>query len=321
LYYLIAVFGFTGLLAFLYPVGLALREWKISGTWQSLWIAIGFVLLFLGAIWDSAVIFGATDFEALYVRHFAIAPLVVGLCILYIQRYLSALKTARYLADSLAIRVQQKELELSQSYGQVLKLEVANAALTERRIFVKNVHDGVGSQLVSALALVNGGHLTQDSLAALLRSCLDDLRIVIDSLDPETTDLTELLQTLCYRMEPRFAAMNVQLVWRIEPTLSIDPLGAQVLLNILRITQEAFSNVFKHGAHTGKVELFLGFHETHKDRLRLKISSELRDLVQPMSTGNGQRNMRERASSIGGASNSGPQGRLWIVTLDLPLSN
>jgi signal transduction histidine kinase len=254
MYYLIVIFGFGGLLSYLYPVSLTIRQWWLVGTWQSLLIAVGFSLLFAGSTWDSAVIFGLTDFEAHYVRHFAVVPLVFGLCILYLQRYLVALKTTRYLADSLALRVAQKERELSQSYDRVLKLEVANAALQERRIFVKNVHDGVGSQLVSALALVSGGTLTQDSLAALLRSCLDDLRIVIDSLDPETTDLIELLQTLCYRMEPRFAAIDVQLVWRVDASLGIKPLGAQILLNVLRITQEAFANVFKHGAHKGNVK-------------------------------------------------------------------
>jgi signal transduction histidine kinase len=91
------------------------------------------------------------------------------------------------------------------------------------------------------------------------------------------------------------------------------------LLNVLRITQEAFANVFKHGAHKGNVELFLGFRGDAQDRLALTISSEMSANSPPAAVGNGLRNMRERASSIGGNLSSGPNGSSWVVDLDFLL--
>jgi signal transduction histidine kinase len=328
------LYGLTalGLIAYMYPVWLPVQRWLTTKNWESTLMAMSFIFIFLGSIWDISVLTGIAPFESQFLRHISIVPLVIALSVIYVRRYLGALEQSRVLAKTLAQRVKDKEQELGASYQKLVELEVAAAAMNERRIFVKNVHDGVGSQLVSALALVVRGQLSQDKVAALLRSCLDDLRLVIDSLDPETTDLKELLQTLCYRMEPRFAAINVQLKWAIGSQLAMTPMDAQTLLNILRITQEAFSNVFKHGAHQGDVDLILEFEGQSHGGLTLKIVNALVDAASTEEVqrvdeligikkiiGNGQRNMKERAKTMGGHLVSGPRSDgHWEVRLELP---
>ena len=58
-------------------------------------------------------------------------------------------------------------------------------------------------QLVRAsLALVERGEGQPEELAATLRECVDDLRIVIDSLEPMDKDLIALLAMLRFRLQP-----------------------------------------------------------------------------------------------------------------------
>ena len=45
---------------------------------------------------------------------------------------------------------------------------------------MRDMHDGIGAQLISALSLVEHGELPATQVAAALRECLDDLRPTID---------------------------------------------------------------------------------------------------------------------------------------------
>jgi signal transduction histidine kinase len=65
------------------------------------------------------------------------------------------------------------------------------------------MHDGLGSNLMSALVLAEQGRLSRDAVAGLLRECLDDLRLVIDSLEPIGNDLVTLLALLRHRLARR----------------------------------------------------------------------------------------------------------------------
>ena len=63
----------------------------------------------------------------------------------------------------------------------------------ERRRITSEMHDGLGSQLISALHLVEQTDAPKDEIAAELREALDTLRLTIDSLEPPDTDLLTLL--------------------------------------------------------------------------------------------------------------------------------
>ncbi len=65
------------------------------------------------------------------------------------------------------------------------------------------MHDGLGSSLLSAMVAVEQGSMPQDQVVTVLRECVDDLRLVIDSLEPVGHDIVSLLATMRYRLGKR----------------------------------------------------------------------------------------------------------------------
>jgi signal transduction histidine kinase len=113
---------------------------------------------------------------------------------------------------------------------------------------MREMHDGMGSSLMGALAAVERGRLKDVDVAQMLRECVDDLKLTIDSLETVDTDLPLVLATLRYRLGPRFEQAGIDLTWRVSPTPPLPWLDAERALHVLRMVQEMFTNIVKHAA-------------------------------------------------------------------------
>jgi signal transduction histidine kinase len=85
-----------------------------------------------------------------------------------------------------------------------------------------------------------------EELKEVLKSCIDDLKLTIDSMEPVEADLLLLLATLRYRLGPRLQGAGIALRWEVTDTPRLDWLDPRSSLHILRILQEAFGNILKH---------------------------------------------------------------------------
>ena len=115
---------------------------------------------------------------------------------------------------------------------------------------MQDMHDGVGSSLRTALWAVEKGCLGEDAIADVLRNCIDDLKLAIDSMEPVQTDLLLLLATWRFRLEPRLENTGITLHWDVSDVPVLDWLDPKSALHILRILQEALTNVIKHAKAT-----------------------------------------------------------------------
>ena len=52
----------------------------------------------------------------------------------------------------------------------------------ERQRIMQDMHDGLGSQLLTSLAAVERGALDPKGMAQVLRDAMDDMRLAIDTL-------------------------------------------------------------------------------------------------------------------------------------------
>jgi signal transduction histidine kinase len=75
---------------------------------------------------------------------------------------------------------------------------------------------------------------------------IDDLKLAIDSMEPVQADLLLLLATLRYRLGPRLESAGIALRWQIVNVPALDWIDPRNALHILRILQEAFTNIIKH---------------------------------------------------------------------------
>ncbi len=162
------------------------------------------------------------------------------------KRFNDAQTQATDLAQSLETRVQQKNTELQKSFEQLRAVEAAQAQGQERARIMQDMHDGLGSQLVSSLAMAQSGDLSSAQTYDLLRSCIDDLRLAIDTSTDSRDSLALALANLRFRMEPRLKAAGIALRWSTMGLSDTLPLPAQAQLPLMRIIQESITNTLKH---------------------------------------------------------------------------
>ncbi len=262
----------------------------------------------------------AAAYGSFSVTRYVALAFMLAMAWILIDRFARAMRAEADANRTLTRRVEEKERELASNYERLRGLERERATVDERQRIMQDMHDGLGSQLLSSLALVERGALDQRGMAQVLRESIDDMRLAIDTLAPGREGLLEALGNLRYRLEPRFRAAGTELRFRqhdLPDRIDVPPNAA---LQILRVLQEALTNALKH-AHpkTVEVEIML---EPDPQRFVLVVSDDGPGF-DPRAPGRGRglSGMRRRAQGIG-ASLEVESGRLGThVTLSYPMAS
>ena len=213
------------------------------------------VLLLCGAALSAGLIgwqvFGkAHDAEWLYLWPFHPLGLFAAIAWILVDRLVESLRHSEQLNLELEQRVETKHAELERQYARTRELEHQQTVTAERARIMSDMHDGIGGHFISTLSLVENQEASRDEISAALRERIDDLRLAIDSLEPTEEDLLTVLGNLRYRLEPRLSGRGIQLDWQVCEVPRLACLTPQNVLHILRILQEAFTNVLKHAQAT-----------------------------------------------------------------------
>lgn len=212
-----------------------------------------------------------------------------------------SLTEAETLNRELEGRVRQKHHELESNYRKLRSLERERAIAAERERIMQDVHDGIGGQLVSTLALVESGRGEPDAVADSLHEALDDLRLIIDSLDPDEGDLAAVLGTMRLRVQPRLERGGIAIDWRVRDVPPIEGFGPEQALQVLRVVQESIANVLKH-ANATRVRIRTGtVPGPGGDEAYVEVCDDGSGMSEEAPPGRGLANMRRRAENLGGA--------------------
>lgn len=247
---------------------------------------------------------------------YAFLPMHLLIVWMLVQRHAGALGAAERLNTELEQRVEAKAAELQRHHARLLELEQQRAVATERQRIMSDMHDGIGGQLISTLSLVEHGEASTAEVAEALRECIDDLRLVIDSIEPSDEDLLPALGNLRYRLEPRLRRQGITLDWQVQSLPRLPGLTPQQLLNVLRILQEALTNVLKHARAT-RIRVATGIST---GAVSITVADDGCGFEpRPGSRGHGLANMAERARRVGGELVVQPSDRGTTLSLTLPL--
>ncbi|HJL31732.1 MAG TPA: hypothetical protein RMI62_21800, partial [Polyangiaceae bacterium LLY-WYZ-15_(1-7)] len=239
--------------------------------------------------------------------------------------FLRAYREARALNRELDARVQEKEAELAQSYEALRRLQDQRVLAAERERLMREMHDGLGGRLVSALSLASRGE-APGALSSALREALFEMRVVIDSLDPENDDLVAALATLRGRLQPALQAEGLRVRWAVEDLPRAPELGPSQLLHVLRVVQEAVTNVIKHAdASEIRFETGTGDAPDGREAVFVRVADDGAGFGERAGGGHGVANMERRAEELGGqlaieSDADGTRVTLWIP-LDVPRSS
>lgn len=243
-----------------------------------------------------------------------------GFCYLIFRYYMRAVLAAKQAHQNLADRLAAKEEELRNSYERLREAEKVQTLFDERRRLTQDMHDGLGSSLNTALRAVERGRVDEQGVASILRSCIDDLYLTIDSMEPEHTDLLLLLATLRHRLGPRLQLAGVTLHWQVKDVPDLPWLDPRISLHILRILQEALTNCLKHSEAT---DLWLGTSAVDGAvQVTIRDNGVGYDVSEAAARGGrGLRNQLRRASAIGATIAWASDTHGSKTTLTIPILN
>jgi len=276
--------SFVNGLLWLGPFWLAATVYFNNYAMYQLWMAVitltsavALVKLFHRARWGLdvnqrlMVVFGAATM-ATGVRDFAVVNMgfpgdadirwmtVGSLMLMYalgwvlVRRVAGAMGQVEQMNAELARKVSQREQELHEVFDRLRAAESQRVLEAERRRLTRDMHDGLGSQLVQTLNLVraSGQRIDSTAVAGMLNHALEELRMTLDSLEPMDGDLPTILGTLRQRIGPALQAAGIELDWQVEDVPAVSGLEARGVMHLFRCLQEIFANVVKH-SHARRV--------------------------------------------------------------------
>ena len=176
------------------------------------------------------------------------------------------------------------------------------ARAEERRRLRRDLHDGLGPQLVSlALKLEAARNRSEadermrellTALAGQTRSVIADVRRLVYALRPPALDELGLLGALAQVG----AAAGDAIEFTFDRPERVPPLPAAVEVAAYRIAQEALTNVIRHsGARRCTLRLAVTGGE-----VRLEVTDDGAGIAPGAPAGVGLHSMRERAEELGG---------------------
>lgn len=177
--------------------------------------------------------------------YWGFTSVLLALAILIGSRGIASLNRAQNTNIELEERVAQKNAELKTFYDASQEKQLNS----ERARLNREIHDGIGAQLMTALRGVERGALSQNQITDSLQEGLDELRLLMDSADIGQ-DLHGALFSWRNRWEPRLNAVDLLLHWQVSEDIANIKLSQQVILQLIRILQESVANVVKHAKAT-----------------------------------------------------------------------
>lgn len=198
--------------------------------------------------------------------------------------------------ETLASRLAEREGQLAVAHEREVEAQTRQSRLEERQRIVRDMHDGIGGQLVGLILQVRGAKLEPEDIERSLQASVADLRLIVDSLDTADDQLSTALTAFEHRVRSQIEAAGV--VFRFQDNLDgLEPrLSPRQTLQILRILQEAVTNALRH-AQARTISLFVGESAAH---LILEVHDDGRGLSGKSAGGRGLVNMQTRAAALGG---------------------
>lgn len=278
---------------------------------EALLLLLPLFLFVLVLVHDFAIALKALDgpvFMGVYYR----PALMVGIAMIFMRRLGVSLAHLDRANEHLARCLAEREAELARLHEEERREETRKVRSDERQRLTVDLHDGLSGHLASIIALAECGQNRDIEHSA--REALDDLRLVIHSLDIEDRELTVALSGFHERLERQLKRLGIELDWSIARFPEISGVTPTQALNVLRILQEAVTNAIRHGRAT---HVLVRGDEAEAGRACLVVENNGQSFA-PERGGSGLENMRRRVSQLGGEIRIEPLESGSRVTLFLP---
>lgn len=293
-----AAWGFFTVGIGFYPLSkLALKLWR-HWDWRTAIFVVA-TIAGLGAGLADMVMSNTNSsvFDGLGYTAQAISPLwFAAIGFILVREFVNSIKQQENSNQLMAAKLQEQQVQLAKLHERSRQRDREAAIHEERQRIMQDIHDGLGSQLISSLALSERGELSCAQINLLLLECIDDLRLAIDSMEGDDDSFCMLTGNLRFRMEPRLRAAGISLKWDVTNLRNDVMVPVSKSLALLRILQEVITNALKH-ARASQLAVVMSSNE---NCLRIRVQDNgIGFDPEAIRSGKGLPGLRKRAKLIG----------------------
>ncbi len=236
--------------------------------------------------------------------------LLIGINLL--QQFIDTLKSTDRLNAELEERVEDARHELEKHFAVMQEVLIEQAAGDERERIYRDLHDDVGSKLLSLYY-----RLEDENNSTLAKSALEDLRDIVSHKSLSNCTLSEAVRQWRVEAFSRTQDAGVKLDWQFNNGGCEQHLDESQHAQLRRMLREVLSNAILHNPKVTWISVVLAVAEGD-----LTITVENDGVVQPSVSwqqGRGLSNLRLRARELGGQfaihDNKGSVAIHWSVPL------
>ena len=260
-----------------------------------------------------------SDSDAEFRNHFNFVHFAAPLIFLFIgaslvKHFIDSMNEVDQLNEELEQRVSEAREELAENYQAIEKVLVRQTASEERERIYRDLHDDVGSKLLSLYY-----RLDNDSDSTLAKSALEDLRDIVSRKSLESCPLTIAVQQWRSEAFNRARDAGIKLTWKFDaehPDLLLDESQHAQLRRMLR---EVLSNAILHNEKVSEIRVFVDIID---NAIQISVSND--GVVTPSSewnSGRGISNLRVRSRDMHGKLSIDDLEDGWVsLTWSIPLS-
>ncbi|MBR0847966.1 histidine kinase [Bradyrhizobium diazoefficiens] len=261
--------------------------------------------------------------ERIFVSRLSYSAMLVAIGAGLTWRFARALNQVDSFAGQLVSRVREAEERLKASFAREEERARAAALANERTRLMRDLHDGLGGQLVSIVALSERGH-EGATITDAARAALKDLRLVIDSMDDIGGDLMLALGSWRERAAAQLRPHDIALDWHVATPQGL-PLHPELrpwhVIQIVRILDEAVTNAVKHAEARHIAVTIETLDDGSGPYGAISVADDGKGFAPTAGasqTARGLRNMRSRAARCGAVLDLTSDGSGTRVRLQLP---
>lgn len=182
----------------------------------------------------------------------------------------------------------------------------------ERRRVAQDLHDDVGSRLLSGL------HSNDSNLRGTIQGAIADIRSIVSGITGEQIPLTQFVQDARYEMNERLTAANIEMRWEQETAMTALSLDYHLRKALSSALREVVSNVIRHSRAT-ILRVHVSIQKDHLCILLQDNGTGFDVSAAEKASGYGLKSLRRRLQDISGVCEISSSSSGTIVKISSPL--
>ncbi|MBB3178041.1 hypothetical protein FHW64_002452 [Variovorax sp. Sphag1AA] len=280
-----------------------LRVARRSAVLEHRVLAVAVVLVVLCGARDTWVMHSSPQaYEMVPWIRFAWVGFAISLGWVIAERMRKDARTMAGMNASLEAQLVERNAALEAAFARERDGEKARGALEERQRVMRDLHDGLGAQLVGLLRMAQQPATAREDVTQHLRDAVDQLKLTVDAMHDGEGDVASALGTVRYRLAPRLEAAGIDLHWDVNPLPTMPGWSVRESHQMQMLLFEAFSNMMTHSGAT-RADLrarLMPAGGAAGDVIEVELLDNGRGFdTNVVSAGRGLANMRTRAAALG----------------------